>query len=183
MRELSPRESRLLAVGLLLVVLLLVDLVVIQPLIDGFGDRARQRQELLARYSANERIIAAIPRLSRQAAMRSKQTALYTLVAADPAAATDSLRDRIQAAANTAGAEFRGSEDLGAAPGMVATRAALRVPAGKLAPLVIAIENSSPLVTVTGLSVSADDALLTGAAASLDVKLDIAIAFRPASAR
>lgn len=183
MRELSPRESRLIAVGLLILALLLIDLVIVQPLIDGFADRAKQREELLVRYAANNRTIAAIPRLSRQAANRDKQTARYTLVAADAAAASDALRDRVQTAANVAGAEFRGSEDLGAANGMVATRATVRVPAGKITPLITAIENSTPLVTITALSISADDALLTGTAASLDVKIDIAIAFHPSATR
>lgn len=183
MRALSPRESRLVAVLLLLGVLALIDVAVVQPLIDGFAARAAQREVLLARYAANNRTIAAIPRLSRQAAARKPQMALYTLIAADAASAADQLRDRMQAAATTNGGEFHGGEDISAPAGMVGMRVALRVPAGKLATLITAIENAKPLVTINGLSVSADDALVTGAASSLDVKLDIAIAFHPAAAR
>ncbi|WP_420383917.1 type II secretion system protein GspM [Novosphingobium sp.] len=183
MRALAPRESRLVAVLLLIAALGLFDLVVVDPLISGFAARAQQREALQARYAANERTIAAIPRLSRQAAARAHQADLYTLNAADMPTAADALRDRMQAAANAVGAEFHGAEDLPGAPGMIAARVAMRVPAGKLAPLIAAIENATPLVTIKGLSVSADDALLSGAAASLDVKLEIAIAFHAAARR
>jgi general secretion pathway protein M len=183
MRALSPRESRLAAIGLLVAVLAMVDFAVIQPLFNGFSDRAQQRQELLARYAANDRTIAAIPRLSREASRRKGQTTLYVLTAADTATAGDLLRDRMQAIANNAGAEFHGGEDVAAPPGMVATRFAMRVPAGKLAPLLAAIENAPPLVIINGLSVSADDALVTGNASSLEVKIEDAIANRPAAAR
>jgi hypothetical protein len=180
---LSPRESRLSAVLLLVAAVLLVDLLIVQPLFGGFAERAQQRKDLLARYAANERIIAAIPRLSREAARRSRQTALTMIVAADPAAAADQLRDRMQAAVVAVGGEFHGAEDSVAPTGMVAQRVALRVPAGKLAVLIASIENAPPLVTITGLSVSADDALVTGASSSLDVKLDVTIAFHAARAR
>lgn len=183
MRALLPRESRLVAALLLVAAMALVYLGMVQPLIDGFSDRAEQRKALLNLYVANERTIAAIPRLSRQAASRDKQTAQYTLVATDAATAVEQLRDRVQAATNAAGGQFHGGEDLGAPPGMVATRVAMRIPTGKLGAMIAAIENSTPLVTITGLTVSADDALVSGTASNLDVKLDIAIAFRPAAAR
>lgn len=183
MRTLSPRESRMLALALLLAVVVVSNLVVFQPLFGGFADRARQRNTLLLRYAANDRIIAAIPRLSHQAAVRDRQNARYTLAATDRAAAVEVLRDRMQAAANAVGAEFHGGEDVSAAPGTAAMRVAMRVPAGKLAPLLAGIENTTPLLTITGLAVSADDALVTSTASSLDVKLDIAIALHPAPAR
>lgn len=183
MRSLSPRESRMLAILILLAVVVLADVLVLQPLIGGFADRAEQRKALLTRYAANERTIAAIPRLGRQAAARNRLNAHYSLAAADRAAAADILRDRMQAAANAVGAEFHGGEEANAAPGMAAVRVALRVPAGKLAPLIAGIENAPPLLTITGLAVSADDALVTSAASSLDVKLDIAIAIHTAAAR
>ncbi|WP_353229028.1 type II secretion system protein GspM [Novosphingobium sp.] len=183
MRALSPRESRLVAVLLLLAALALVYVAVIQPLFGGFADRADAREALLTRYAANNRTIAAIPRLGRQAAARSRQTARYALIAADRATAADQLRDRMQAAANAVGGEFHGAEDVTAAPAMMAMRVAMRVPAGKLPALIAAVENAPPLLTITGLAVSADDALVSGATSNLDVKFDIAIAFRPAATR
>ena len=183
MRALAPRESRLIAVLVLVAALALAYLVAIQPLVGGFADRASAREALLTRYAANNRTIAAIPRLGRQAAAHSRQTAHYTLIAADRTAAADQLRDRMQSVANAAGGEFHGAEDVTAAPGTVAARVAMRVPAGKLANVIAAIENAPPYLTITGLAVSADDALVSGTASNLDVKLDIAIAFRPAATR
>ena len=183
MRALSPRESRLLAVLVLIAALMLVDVLVVAPVLDGFSDRAAQRADLTARYAANDRVIAAIPRLRRTAARRDAQTAQFVAVAPDAGTASGSLRDRVQALASRVGGDFRGGEDVSAPPGMVATRVSLRLGAGQLAQLLALLQNSRPLVVVTGLSVSADDALVSGTASTLDVSLDVAIPFRPAAAR
>lgn len=183
MRPLSPRESRLLAVLLLLAAIALVDVGAIAPLQDGFAARARQRQELLARYAANERLIGAIPRLSRAAAQRDRQLAGYMLAAPDGATAAGLLRDRLEAAATAVGGDFHGAEDIARPPGMVATRAALRLSAAQLTQFLAIVENARPFVTIDSLSVSAADTLVTGKATTLDVTLEAAIADHPAPAR
>lgn len=187
MAALSPRESRLLAVLLLVAAAALVDLVVIMPLQDGFAARAQQRQQLLARYAANDRLIGAIPRLSRQAAQRDRQLADEVLSAADAGTAADLLRARLEAAATAVGGDFHGAEDIVATPGRpidhIATRAALRLSAAQLTPFLIRLENARPFITISALAIRADDTLVTGQATTLDITLDAAIAFRPAPAR
>jgi len=183
MRALSRRKSRLLAIALLLVGVALADIALVQPLLDGFSARAQEREQLLARYSANDRLIGAIPRLGREAARREQQLASYTLSAPDAGAAADKLRDRLAAAATTVGADFHGGEDIPGPPGMVASRVALRMSAAQLTQFLAIIENARPFVIVNALAVSADDTLVTGKATTLDVTLEAAIAFRPAPAR
>jgi hypothetical protein len=189
MRALSARESRLLAVLLLVAAVALVDVVVVQPLLDGFTARAQQRQMLLARYAANDRLIGAIPRLAREAAQRDRLLAGYALSASDAGTAADALRDRLQAAATSAGGDFHGAEDIGQPPapggstGAVAIRATLRLSAAQLTKFLETLENARPFVTITALAVRADDTLVTGQATTLDVTLEAAIPYRPASTR
>jgi hypothetical protein len=183
MRTLSKRESRLLAVLLLLVAVALVDVVVVQPLLDGFATRAQQRQELLARYAANDRLIGAIPRLGREAAQRERQLTGYTLAAPDAAAASDILRNRLEAAANAVGGDFHGGEDVAGPPGSVATRITLRLSAAQLTQFLMVLENARPFVTINALAISAADTLVTGQSTTLNVNLEVAIAYHPALLR
>ncbi len=195
MPALSPRESRLLAILLLVAALALADILVVLPVQNGFAERARQRQLLLARYAANDRLIGAIPRLARAAAQRDRLLAGYTLAAPDAASAADALRDRLQAAANAVGGDFHGTEDIAQAPGAngsaspngplnkVATRAAVRLSAAQLTQFLAALENARPYVTITALAVRADDTLVTGHATTLEVTLEAAIAYHSASVR
>jgi hypothetical protein len=189
MPALSRREARLLAILLLVTALALLDLVVVEPLLDGFAARAQQRQLLLARYAANDRLIGAIPRLARAAAQRDRLLAGYTLAAPDAASAADSLRDRLQATANAVGGDFHGAEDIVQSPGpagssnIVATRVTLRLSAAQLTQFLLVLENTRPFVTITALAVRADDTLVTGQATTLEVTLEAAISFHPAAAR
>ena len=188
MRALSPRESRLLAIALLLAAVTLVDVVVVQPLVGGFAARAEQRQELLAHYAANDRLIGAIPRLGREAAQRDRLLAGYALAAPDAGTAADALRDRLEGAANAVGGDFHGGEDVvrpsnpfGAA-NRVATRITLRLSATQLTRFLALVQNARPFVTIDALSVSADDTLVTGQATTLEVTLEAAIAYHPPAA-
>lgn len=189
MAALSRRESRLLAVLLLVGAVALTDLAIVEPLLGGFAERARQRQELFARYAANDRLIGAIPRLGREAARRDAQLAAYELPAADAAAAADALRDRLQAAAIAVGGDFHGAEDIAQPPGSnhaagsVATRVALRLSAAQLPQFLALVENARPYVTIDALTVHAEDTLVTGQAPTLEVSLEAAIAYRSAPAR
>jgi len=161
----------------------LLDVVIVQPMLGGFADRARQRQALLARYAANERLIGAIPRLGREAARRDRQLASYRLAAPDAGAAADALRDRLEAAATAVGGDFHGGEDIVGPPGKVVTRVAVRLTAAQLTQFLALVQNARPFVTITALAVSADNTLVTGKATTLDVSLEAAIAYKPAAAR
>ena len=183
MRTLSPREARLIAILVLLALVALAYLAVIQPILSGFAERADQRQQLQMRFAANERMIAAIPRLRRQAESQNRLVPRFALTAANPGAASELLRDRLQASVAAAGGDFRGGEDLAVAGGMVGTRINARLTAAQLNILVAQIQNSSPLITITALTIGADDALVTGRAETLDVQIEASVPYRPAQSR
>ena len=119
----------------------------------------------------------------REAARRETALDRYVLASSDAGAAAEALRSQITAAATTVGGTFRGAEDLPPAPGVVAAHAGLRLNAEQLDRLLALLENGRPLITVTALTVGADDALVTGRATDLDVQLDLALAFRPTANR
>jgi hypothetical protein len=179
----SPRERRLVALLVLVAMIALADLAVIAPIADGFADRARQREDLQARYYANDRIIAAIPRLRRQAEAQNKLLDHFALAAPDAGTASDMLREKLQAAVTAAGGDFRGGEDMPPLPGSVATRVSARLSSAQLFTLLAQVQNAHPLITITALGVGADDALVTGQAATLDVRLEASVPYHPAPAR
>jgi len=183
MRTLSPRESRLVAVLLLVALVALVNFALVQPLWTGFADRAAERDALRARYAANARLVAAVPRLAREAAARRRDLGAYVLAPADAASAGDFLRSRLQAELAAIGGEYRGGEDLAGAPGLAASRISARVPSAALVPLLARIQNLRPAITIGALSVSAGDALVTGEASAVEVQLDVSIPYRAAASR
>ena len=183
MRNLSPREARMVAVLVLISLIAIADIAVVQPLIDGFADRAEERSDLLARYSANDRTIAAIPRLRREAEAQNRLLPRYTLAANDAASADEALRDRMQPVFTTVGGDFRGGEDVAAAPGMADARISGRLSNEQLLAALARLQNAEPYLTITGLEVGADEALVTGKAANLDVQIEAAIPYHATAAR
>ena len=180
-RPLSKREARLVAVLILIALIAAVYLGVIAPLVSGFAERAEQRRELAVRYEANGRIIAAIPRLRRLAEAHNRMAGDYMLAAPDAAVAGELLRQRLQTAVLAVGGEFRGGEDIAAPPRTVATRISARLSWPQLLALLPALENARPFLTISSLSIGADDALITGRATTLDVELETTIPFHPAT--
>jgi hypothetical protein len=59
----------------------------------------------------------------------------------------------------------------------------LRLTAEQLDRLLALIENSRPLITVSALSVGADDALVTGRATDLDVQIEFSLAYHASAKR
>ncbi|WP_179505183.1 MULTISPECIES: type II secretion system protein GspM [unclassified Sphingomonas] len=171
-RPLSPREAKLVAGAILLAAMGLAWLGVVQPIIAGFADRAAQREQLLARQAANDRMIAAVPRLRRAAQEHQRALGAYALKAGDAPAATGQLRAALQAALIAAGGTFRGAEDLPPPPGRVACRLSARLSPDQLGRFLALAQNHRPALVITALAINAEDALVTGRATALDVQLE-----------
>ncbi len=183
MRALSPRESRLVAVMILIALFVAVQWLVIGPVVAGFTGRAAERTDLALRYAANDRMIAAIPRLRRQAESRQRALAGFALRAPDQATATEQLRERLQAQVAAVGGDFRGAEDLPAAEGTAACRIRARLSSEQLFRLLALAQNARPALVIPSLVVGADDALIVAHAVTLDVQLDASIPVLAAPAR
>lgn len=183
MRPLSRRESRLTALLILVGVIATVQLAIVGPIVAGFADRARERDDLTARYTRNNRIIAGIPRLRREAEARSQVMRDYVLYAPDGGSAAEQLRQRMQSAVLAAGGTFRGGEDIAAPPRTAGTRVTARLSWPQLLAMIARLQQERPYLTITSLAIGADDAAVSGQAGSLDVQLEATLPYSPAAVR
>lgn len=183
MRRLSRNESRLIALLILVAMLVLFDLAVVSPILAGFAERAEQRALLIRRYEANDRMIAAIPRLGRLAEARSRAAADYAMAATDSASAGEMLRARLQSAVLAAGGQFLSGEDVAAPANTAAARITVRIAWAQLPGLLASLQNRRPFLTISSLAIGADDALVTGRTTTLDVQIEAAIPTRAAATR
>jgi len=183
MRQLSPREARLVAVLILVALITFVSLLVIHPIVSGFSERSERRELLLARYAANDRTIAAIPRLRRRAEAQRETVDRFTLSAADAGSGAEVLRDRLQNAVTAVDGDFRGGEDVPVSAGWVGARVNTRLTSAQLGALLANLQNAQPYLIVNSLVIGSDDTLVTGAAATLDVQIEASIPLRLSAAR
>lgn len=162
MRAMSPRERKLVAIGLLVLAVALVQLVVIGPILNGFADRAAQRERLLLEYQHNARAIASIPRIRRQAEAQRGTTERFAIDAASPEQAHQLLRERIERVVGEVGGEFEAGEDADAPEGWVGVRTSARLTLDQLTRTLARLQSEPPWLVVTALDVSADQALVNG---------------------
>ncbi len=182
-RTLSPREARLVALLILLAVIGAVWLLVIGPFLRGFTDRSAERAELAARVAANDRMIAAVPRLRSAAEARNRALGAVILIAPDSATASGILRDRLQAALVATGGSFRGAEDLPGTRGRVSCRLRAQLSPDQLGRFLVLAQNARPAIIITSLVVSGEGSLVTGRASALDVQLEASLPVRLAASR
>jgi general secretion pathway protein M len=178
---LTPRERRLLAVGLLLLAIGIVWLAVVGPLVGGFVDRAQERRDLWAAHRRNERLIASLPALRATAEAQRRIAPRFAAAAPSEAAATEVFKDRLRHVAADEGFAVKAIEDLPAdsPTGAVKIRADLTLTLTQLVETVRRLQSEDAYVVVDYLSVTADRSLATGRLAPLDVRLELTSAWRP----
>ncbi|WP_421848938.1 type II secretion system protein GspM [Novosphingobium sp.] len=182
-RTLSPREARLVALLILVAVIGALWLLVAAPFVRGFAERSAQRADLAARVAANDRLIAAVPRLRTAAEARGRALGAVIQIAPDTATAAAILRDRLQAALVQTGGSFRGAEDLPGTRARVACRLRARLSPDQLNRFLVLVQNARPAVVITSLVVSGEESLVTGRASALDVQLEASLPVRLAASR
>ncbi len=183
MRALVPRERRLLALGLLVLVFGLVWFVVVRPIVDGFDTREEERQQLLLNYARGERVIGAMRATRAALRLQHASAADYAVQAPSAALATDLLRERVINAARAAHATVASVQETQAPAGTVAVRADLTLPSERIAPLIAAIENARPWPVIEQFGVVANSSVAVDTATPVDVRLDVSVRFdasRPA---
>ena len=183
MRALSPRERRLLAIGLLVASLALAQLVLISPILSGFKDRAGERAELLAAYSRNMRAIDAIPSLSRQAAAQQRDSGRFAFRADDATAANERLREWLGSRVTAAGGELRAVQQVSANSGWVRAWVDCRVTLPQLTALLQRLQNDRPYLIIESLTVAADRSFQTGALDLMDIRVEASGAYTASAAR
>ncbi len=185
MKPLEPRERKLVALGLLAAAVAGVWLGVISPLVGGVQARSEKRRELLARYQANQRLMAALPGFRAEALVQRHTAALYQVTAPTEALATDALRQRLSQALTAAGGAVTAVQPIQSdvPRGWISVRADVRITLTQLLGSLRSLENEPPYVVVDYASLGADRALLTGHAAPLDVRLQVSALLHAAPPR
>jgi general secretion pathway protein M len=185
MRPLTPRERRLVAVGLLLLSIGLTWLLVVGPLVGGFIDRAAQRQDLARTYVRNQRLIAALPALRAAAEAQRATSARFAISAPSEALASEALKARLQRLATDEGFAITAIEDLQAdAPaGAIKLRIDMTLTLNQFKEMIRRLESEDAYAVVDYLSVSADRSLAAGRLAPIDVRLELSTAWRATRAR
>ena len=174
--RMTPRERRLLAGGLLLAALLLAWLLIVAPIVDGFADRAADRDALALRYSLDERAIAQLPSLRRAAERQRRDRARFAIASADPAAAAERLKERLSATVIAAGGEVRVVEDLPRAGPVVRARLDARLDPRQLATVLTRLAGDPPLLIVDTLNVAIDSQAVVTRAGPMNVRLETSAA-------
>ncbi len=181
MRALSARERRLIAVGLLVLALALAWLLIVQPLVIGFIDRAAQRRDLRAAHARNERILAALPALRSQAEAQARTAPRFMVIAANAASAAEALKARVRRTADDEGVQIKALDDLSAdAPlGSVEIRVDTTLSLKQLSEMLRRLQSEEYYVVVEYFAVAADKSFASGRAEPIDVRLDLSAAWRP----
>ncbi len=93
-RPTSPRERRLVALLILVSLIAVLWFAIVAPIAAGFSTRAQQREQLNLSYLHNQRTIASVPRLRRQAEDARRNIEAYVIGAANAEAGREQRRLR-----------------------------------------------------------------------------------------
>lgn len=176
-RSLSPRERKLIALLLLMGVIALIHIVIIQPLLNGFADRAAQREALRVEQQHFDRTLASLPRLRRLHEANSEKLRLITLQAANPDKAGMLLEDRLRVVSEAAGAELRTSNHEGSDQSIIRARATVQMPLAALVTLVERLQNQPPYLVIDRITITADEAFSSQNAGPLNARIETSIPF------
>jgi len=183
-RPLTPRERKLVAVGLLALAIAALWAVVVQPLVGGFAARSAARRELLADYARDQSLIDQIPVWRAQAEAMKATDVAYAITAASQVQAQELLRQRLSATFVGQGSSAPTVEDVQAdlPAGWIGARADAELTLSQLVAGIRQLESDKPYVVVEYVSINADQAFHSGHAGPLEVRLEISAPFHLAAA-
>jgi len=180
MRALTPRESRLIAVGLLLLLLAGAWFGLILPLLDGFALRAEARDALRNEYIHNDRILAGLVGWRAEAKRQAEEEPRFAMSIPEGMVATDVLSARLSQTVRAVGGTVQSTlpTEANVPAGWVAVRSDLRLTMSQLNAALIRLQNGEPYVVVDYLSVTAGGARQAGELERLAVRLEISAPVR-----
>ena len=180
MRPLQPRERQIVAVGILILIIAILWFGLVDPLIGGFIARAEDRNDLLAAYQRNERVLAGIPEWRAKADQQKATQSQYAIVAPTKVLAAEGLKQRLNRMVAGVGGTVQAMSELPAqAPdGWVRVRIDLQLTMSQLYKSLNRLENEAPYVVVGYVSVVADRAVQTGHLATMDVRIEVSAPVR-----
>ena len=175
MQASSQRERKLVALLILLALVTSLWLLIIAPIVAGFSARAVERAELLRRYQANERTIASIPRLRRQAENQRETFRNYVITAPTSAGASAQIQDRLQRVVENAGGEIGNIENVATPDDHVKLRTSARLTLAQVATVLTQLQNEAPFLIVETLNIAADQAVISGRLESMEVSFEVSV--------
>jgi general secretion pathway protein M len=180
MRRLSPRESRLVAIGILVAVIAVAWLLLVEPLIAGFSTRADERATLLQTYATNQNVVAGAQVWKAQLDEQNQTAGRYAISAPTEALAAEQLKNRLSRMTSESGGTLTAIQDVqdGVPTGYVRVRADMQMTLGQLYKTLERLESEEPYVVVESLSVVADSALKTGHLGPMAVRMEVSSAVR-----
>ena len=180
MKPLTPRESRLVALGILIAVIAGVWLLLVEPVLEGFGERADTRETLLDTYSRNQRILSGIPLWQEELEEQRQTAGRFAITAPTDALAAEQLKNRLSRMASEAGGTLTAIQDVedGVPAGFVRVRVNMQMTLGQLYKTLARLESEEPYVVVESLSVVADRAAQTGHLGPMAVRVEVSAPVR-----
>ena len=180
MRALLPRERKLVAIGLLVVVFAVLWLGVLSPLVSGFVERADERESLLMLYARNQRVLAGIPVWRAQAEEQRATASKFELTAPTEPLAAEALKSRLSKLTDDVGGTVEAVQDVqeDVPTGWIRVRADLQLTDGQLYKCLARLESEEPYVVVEYLSIAADRAFTTGHLGPMGVRIEVSAPVR-----
>jgi len=175
MRPMSPRERRLVAVGVLVGAIGAAWLLVVGPIVGGFQAREDERQAVLERHERNQRLLSSVASLHETWAAQRRSSAAFRITAPSAGMAAEALKQKLVARLGEAGGVVTAAQEVRSdvRPGWVSVRADATLTLTQLNTCLRRIENEAPYIVVDYASISADEAFRTGRSSPLAVRLQI----------
>ncbi|UAJ09060.1 hypothetical protein [Polymorphobacter megasporae] len=180
MNQWSPRERRLVAVGILVALLVLAVFGVILPIASGFSDRADQREQLADDLDRGDRLLASRAFWLAAAARQRADRTRYAIVAPNAGAATELATERATAVIHATGGEVRTIREQPSTPDTSRLRVEARLSLTQLVAALRIFELGQFTPVIEAVSIDAGQASGAGRLAPMEVRIDLAYRHVPA---
>ncbi|THD60624.1 type II secretion system protein GspM [Phenylobacterium sp.] len=168
---------RLIALGLLALVLALAWFGVAAPIAQGFADRAARREQLAEDLSYGRRLVAARPVWRALRTRQHGDAGAFAVIAPTAAEAAQLSMDRITDAVQRPGGLLASLREQPAAPGEARLRVEARLTLTQLVASLRLLEGQKPFVIIEGVSVATDPEASAGQSSPMEVRIDLAIPY------
>lgn len=178
MRQLSPRESRLVALLILVAAVTLLILVVINPIMGSFRDRATARDQLALTFQTNEQRIANLNALQHAAEDQAEALRGLFIVAPNTDEAGEALREKLEGAGTSVGATIKATEaGVSAEEGWTRASLEARLTDAQLTQLLERLNLIKPAVVIETVNIVAEEQLNNRKADQIDVRIEASAPF------
>jgi hypothetical protein len=180
MREITDRERRVIALGLLILAIGLGWLLIIGPFVGGFVDRAAERRDESAAYQRNARLIASLPALRAAYEAQSRSASRFGVTAPTQSLAVEALKERLARLSADQGFAIKAVDDLQAdsPTGWIRLRADMTATLTQLCETLRRLQSEDAYVDIDDLSISADRSFAAGKLMPLDIRLELSAPWR-----